>query len=363
MQPIPWGNRLNQYPMRVGLVVPPFIPVPPERYGGTELFVAQLAEGLRLRGHMPVVYTVGASKVACKTRWRWPRGSWPIEMPNESSLDDLDHASWACAEAAHECDVIHANSAPTLSFSRFLEMPWVCTLHHPHEPTLSRYYGRLPEVHYVAISHNQAHAEVMPNLSVVHHGLDTRDYELGQGRREYLAFVGRIAPIKGTHHAIAVARKAGLPLKIAGEIQPIFRDYWETRIRPQVDGREIEYVGEVNLKQKNQLLSKARALLFPIEWEEPFGLVMIEAMACGAPVLAFARGSAPEVVADGISGWLCHTIAEMAMRARTLEISATGCRRYVEQHFSLKQMVDGYLEVYARLSRRQAATKPVRAAL
>ena len=130
-----------------------------------------------------------------------------------------------------------------------------------------------------------------------------RMYTAPRGKRSHLTFLGRIAPVKGTHIAIEVAKRAGIPLKIAGEIQPMFRDYYETRVKPHVDGNFIEYVGEADLAAKNELLGNSLALLFPIEWEEPFGLVMIEAMACGAPVLAFANGSAPEIVRDGVSGY------------------------------------------------------------
>jgi len=331
--------------MRIALVVPPFITVPPERYGGTELFVAHLAEGLREAGHEPVVYTVGASKVNCETRWRTRRGEWPIASALESSLEDLDHSSWACQDAG-DCDLIHLNNAPGLHLARFVRQPMVYTLHHPHEPALSRHYAQYPQVQYVAISRDQARRERMPRLQVVRHGLDLEQYALGGGRRDYLCVIGRIAPIKGTHTAIAVARAAGLPLKIAGEVQPLYRDYWEHEIRPQLGG-DIEYIGEVNLKEKNQLLGGARAMLFPIEWEEPFGLVMIEAMACGAPVLAFGRGSVPEVVEDGISGWICRHPAEMAERAGGPLPAAAECRNHVAAHFSTQDMVRHYLDLYA----------------
>jgi glycosyltransferase involved in cell wall biosynthesis len=337
--------------MKVALIVPPFITVPPERYGGTELFAAHLAQGLRARGHWPVVYTVGASRVDCEIRWRAPRGRWPIESALESNLEDLEHSSWACHDAARDCDVIHLNNAPGLMLTRFVEQPIVYTLHHPQEAALSRFYRHFPRVRYVAISRDQAEREELPGLKVIHHGLRLNQYRVGMGRREYLAFIGRIAPIKGTHTAIAVARRTGLPLKIAGEIQPLYRDYWESEIRPHVDGRQIEYVGEVDAAAKSELLAGARALLFPIEWEEPFGLVMIEAMACGAPVLAFARGSAREVVANGISGWLCRDSADMARRALEAPIAATSCRQHVVDNFSLERMVDQYLEVYQRRGR------------
>jgi glycosyltransferase involved in cell wall biosynthesis len=342
--------------LRIALIVPPFITVPPERYGGTELFVAQLAEGLCAAGHEPVVYTVGASKVRCETRWRSPRGHWPIDNALESSLDDLEHSSWACRDAAQDCDIIHLNNAPGLSLARLIEPPMVYTIHHPRVEALSRYYVHFPRVKFVAISHDQARREAAPDLEVVHHGLDCGLYEVASGRRDYLCYVGRIAPIKGTHTAIEVAQRAGIPLKIAGEIQPIYRDYWEAEIRPRVDGHNVIYVGEVDLAGKNELFAGARALLFPIDWEEPFGLVMTEAMACGVPVLAFARGSAPEIVRDGVSGWLCRDVAAMTDRALDLSIDGNACRQHVIENFSVERMVERYLEIYSACHLRLAAT-------
>lgn len=334
--------------MRIALVVPPFIPVPPERYGGTELFVAHLAEGLQARGHHPVVYTVGESKVACETRWQRKKGVWPIESPLESSLDDLDHASWACHDAGETCDVIHLNNAPGLSLARFLPCPVVYTLHHPYEPSLSRYYARLRDVQYVAISRFQARRERLPKLEVIHHGLDLDGYRVAEGKRDYACFLGRITPDKGVTAAIRVARAAGVPLKLAGQIQPLFHDYWQREVKPEVDGRDVEYVGELDLEGKNELLAGARALLFPIQWDEPFGLVMIEAMACGVPVLAFARGSAPEVVVDGESGWLCRDEADMSARLAGIDIAPAACRRHVARHFSCARMVESYIDLYER---------------
>ncbi|HXR98684.1 MAG TPA: glycosyltransferase family 4 protein [Terriglobales bacterium] len=342
--------------MKIALIVPPFITVPPERYGGTELFVAQLAEGLRAAGHAPVVYTVGASKVRCEIRWRSARGTWPIENALESSLDDLEHTSWACQDAAQDCDVLHLNNAPGLSLVRMIEQPMVYTLHHPRVEALSRYYAHFPRVKFVAISHDQARREALTNLDVVHHGLDSSLYQVASGSRDYLCYVGRIAPIKGTHTAIEVAKRAGIPLKIAGEIQPMYRDYWEAEVRPHVDGRNVIYVGEVDLAGKNELFAGARALLFPIDWEEPFGLVMTEAMACGVPVLAFARGSAPEIVRDGESGWLCRDAADMADRVKSLTISPHSCRQHVEQNFSVERMVERYVEIYSARHLPLAAT-------
>lgn len=332
--------------MKIGLIVPPFIPVPPPRYGGTELFIANLAEGLRHLGHHPIVYTNGESTIACETRWLFPRSNWPIPTELHGSLEDINHTSWACKDAVGDCDLIHLNNAPGLSFSRLYSTPFIYTLHHPQNDALSNYYSHFPDVHYVAISRAQALREDLPRMSVVHHGIDLAQYPLGKGKREYLCSMGRIAPIKGIHNAIAVARQAGIPLKIAGEIQPLFRDYWEQTIRPQIDGRFIEYVGEADLAAKVELFGGALAMLFPIEWEEPFGLVMIESMACGAPVLAFPRGAAPEVVCDGVSGWLCPDVETMARHARTLDIPPESCRAWVAEHFSIERMAADYLHVY-----------------
>lgn len=341
--------------MRIALVCPPFIPVPPPRYGGTELFIANLAMGLSRLGHDPVVYANGESQTRVELRFLFPRMEWPIAEELQASLKDLAHSSWACRDAAADCDAVHLNNAPGLVFSRFLRQPVVYTLHHPLTPLLSMFYGHFPQVRYVAISRAQARREAaLDPLPVVHHGLDPELYHLGLGPRDYLCTIGRISPLKGTHTAIAVARQSGIPLKIAGEIQPVYRDYWESQVRPQVDGRLIEYVGEVGLAEKNELLGGARAFLFPIDWEEPFGLVMIEAMACGAPVLAFGRGSAPEVVRDGVSGWICGDIEEMAARAMAPLPAPARCRAYFERHFDLEAMARAYVRVYQRKTRTPA---------
>lgn len=334
--------------MRIALIAPPFIPIPPPRYGGTELFIGALAKGLERLGHEPIVYTNGDSILDCETRWKFRHGEWPIQTELHASLKDLAHSSWACRDAVEECDVLHLNNAPALAFSSLLAKPVVYTLHHPYDGALAEFYAHFPCVRYVAISRRQAGRHDLEGLEVVHHGVDLDSYPLRDGARDYLCTIGRIAPIKGIHTAIATAQRAGIPLKIAGEIQPIYREYWEREIRPRVDGRFIEYIGEVGLKDKCELLNGARAFLFPIEWEEPFGLVMIEAMACGAPVLAFARGSAPEVVADGVSGWLCADAEEMGARAAAPGIAPEACREYVARHFSLERMARQYAEIYAR---------------
>ena len=341
------GLRVNNpVAMRIAIVAPPFIPVPPSTYGGTELFVAQLAEGLVVRGHDVVVFANGDSTVRCELRWTFPHRDWPPQG-EAPMLKNLDHSAWALQETATDgFDVVHVNDALAVPLSRFLPMPVIHTLHHPHEPVLSSLYARHDWIQYVAISRAQAGLEAMPHLTTIHHGIRVEDYRVRERKQPYLAFLGRMAPVKGPHLAIEVARRAGMPLKLAGEIQPLFRDYWESMIEPHIDGRNVEFVGEASLDVKNELLSNASALLFPIQWNEPFGLVMIEAMACGTPVLALPGGAVGEVVADGVSGWICSSPAEMAQRAVDLRIPAASCRSYVERHFSMARMTRNYEALY-----------------
>jgi glycosyltransferase involved in cell wall biosynthesis len=337
--------------MRVALVSPPFLPVPPQNYGGTELFIAQLAEGLKQSGIDVVVYANGESQVGVETRWLYKNKRWPLTGEVFDNLQDFNHASWAISDAAADCDIIHLNSVPALMFARFVrDRNFVYTVHHVHESQLSDLYRFFPEVDFVTISDFQRKHEAMPRMRTIHHGIDLSWYRLQPKKQEYLSFLGRIAPIKGTHLAIEVAKRAGIPLKIAGEVQPIFRDYFDTLVKPYIDGTFIEYVGEADLKAKNELLANSMALLFPIQWNEPFGLVMVEAMACGTPVLALPGGAVAEVVREGISGYVCSSVEDMAQRVRSVGLlKPANIRQYCQQYFSVERMVADYLKLYQEL--------------
>ncbi len=332
--------------MRIGLISPPFIEVPPRRYGGTELFIGNLACELYRRGHDITVYGNGDSCVPCRSKWRYRHAEWPIGDPIRAQLKNTDHTAWAIRDAATSVDVLHLNDIVGIPFTAFVDAPAVLTVHHPHEPILSEHYERYPDIHYVAIANWLAESETMPNVHVVHHGIPLSDYAYSSEKDDYVAFLGRIAPCKGPHLAIQAARRAGIRLKMAGEIQPIYREYWERDIHPFVDGDQVEYIGEADMCLKNALLAKARALLFPIQWDEPFGLVMIEAMACGTPVLAFDGGAVPEIVRDGVNGWICADVAEMADRIVSTDVTPDECRAMAERDFSVERMTDDYLDVY-----------------
>jgi glycosyltransferase involved in cell wall biosynthesis len=320
--------------------------VPPAEYGGTELFIAQLAEGLQQAGVEVTVYANAESRVNVQVRSLYERSQWPIKSQEQAWLKDLNHESWAVADAIANCDVIHFHTAQGLAFSRFARQPAILTLHGPHDAKLSDFYSHYPAVHYVCISDAQCGQESMPRMRTIHHGIDLSQYQLVENKQPYLSFIGRIAPIKGTHIAIEVARRTGIPLKIAGEVQPAFREYFESKIKPKIDGKLVEYVGSADLQLKNELLGNSMAMLFPIQWNEPFGLVMVEAMACGTPVLAMPGGSVPEVIRDGVCGHICRNVQQMVRRVGDLHCDARAVRQYVADNFSLERMVRNYLTLY-----------------
>lgn len=336
---------------RIGLIAPPFIEIPPRRYGGTELFIGNLACALDARGHHVTVYGNGDSRLPCRVKWRYAHAEWPLTDAVRPQLKNEDHTAWAIHDAAQSADLLHLNDIVGVPFTRFVDVPVVLTIHHPHLAALSEQYMKYPRIHYVVIAEWLARREAMPNVHVVHHGIPIADYAFSSRKDDYVAFLGRMAPCKGPHLAIEAARLAGVRIKLAGEVQPSFREYWEQQVRPLIDGDRVEYIGEADRATKNELLSRARALLFPIQWEEPFGLVMIEAMACGTPVLALPGGAVEEVVADGVNGWVCRDVADLAARIASLDISPGSCREFAARHFSVERMTEQYLRVYQHVVR------------
>ncbi len=216
--------------MKIALIAPPHIAVPPADYGGTELFVAQLAEGLQKAGAQVIVYANAESTVNVERRSLYKQSQWPIKNTEHALIRATNHESWAIQDAAKECDIIHVQSAHALTFSRFVEKPTVLTLHGPHDPKLSQFYGYYPDVYYVAISNSQCESETMPRIRTIYHGVDPGQYTFREQKQRYLSFIGRLALTKGAHLAIDVARQTGIPLKIAGDVQPQNREYYENKI-------------------------------------------------------------------------------------------------------------------------------------
>jgi glycosyltransferase involved in cell wall biosynthesis len=344
--------------MRIALIAAPFIPVPPVCYGGTELFIAHLAEGLNQLGHEAVVYANGESTVDAETRWYYRKSMWPPTGNFAETLNEVTHTAWAIRDASESCDVIHINNTFGLPYSRFVDTPFVCTIHHSHEQILSDFYCQYPEAHYVTIGEHCQRLEPMPRVRTIHHGINVAKYRFSAKKKEYLSFLGRIVPVKGVHTAIEVAKRTGIPLKIAGEVQPIFQDYFENKVKPHIDGKFIEFLGEADFKTKNELLANSMAMLFPVEWEEPFGLIMIEAMACGTPVLALSHGSVPEVVRDNVSGFVCSSVDEMVQKVADLgKLHPAAIRQYTQEYFSVERMANSYLQLYSSIAEEPASTK------
>jgi glycosyltransferase involved in cell wall biosynthesis len=342
--------------MRIGLIASPFISVPPPAYGGTELFIANLAEALVRLGVNVTVYTNGESTVKAEIRWLYPKHEWPLSGELAGVTTELEHNCWAIAQADRDCDIIHVNSALAIPLSRFAASPTVCTLHHSFDASLAELYARNTEVSYVSISAHQASRYLKIAPRVVHHGVDMRQYRFSENKQPYLCFLGRICPVKGTHNAIEIARRVGMPLKIAGEVQPMFREYFETKIKPHIDGQNVEFLGEAGSGLKNELFSNATAVLFPVEWNEPFGLVMVEAMACGTPVIAFPGGAVEEIVNNGISGRICRNVDEAVASLKTDTFYPRVVRGWAEEKFSADVMARQYHQIYAGLLEETALT-------
>jgi glycosyltransferase involved in cell wall biosynthesis len=348
--------------MRIALLSTCAVAVPPRAYGGTELVIAELAKMLTRHGHDVTVFATGDSSPQAPLRWRFRHPIWP---PN--ALAELRHSAWAWSSICAEdppFDLVHVHHAQAASFSAVCDVPTVLTLHHERVDELVDFYRDLPEVTYVGVSRRQA--ELVPELGVshvVHHGLDAELYELGDGAGGWLAFVGRFAAEKGPHVAIDVAVAAGIPLRMGGRPHWVDERYFAEEVRPRLaragapDG--VTWHDEVDLERKLAMLRGARATLFPIAWEEPFGLVMIESMLVGTPVVAFARGAAPEVIDEGVTGFLVRNTAEMLDRVRGVAaIDRRRCRARARQRFGSARMARDYARVYAQALRAGRTRRP-----
>jgi glycosyltransferase involved in cell wall biosynthesis len=346
--------------MRIGLVAPLVEPLPPALYGGTERVVSNLTEELVRRGHDVTLFASGdsctsANLVACA-----PRGlRFDAEAPDlvTATLFELREVY----RRADEFDIIH-NHADWygFAFADCFATPTVTTAHgRLDQQEIAYRYRRSRGQPLVSISRDQKrHLPDANWIGTVHNGIDVGRFRLRTEPGDYLVFLGRISPEKGADRAVEIAEHVGMRLIVAAKVDQTEREYFEAVIAPLFrSSRLVEFIGEVDEKGKDELLGGAYAYLFPIDWPEPFGLTMIEAMATGTPVIAMARGSVPEVVADRETGFVCRSLEEMVTAVEGIpEIDRLACRRRVEQLFSVSRMVDGYEEVYSQLLGRQEAT-------
>lgn len=343
--------------MKIAQVAPLYESVPPKMYGGTERVVSFLTEELVRRGHEVTLFASGDSQTSsrlvpvCDTALRLQDP--PCESPMAWNVLQAEYV----AQMAASFDVIHSHADVLLfPYLRRCGVPSVTTTHLRLDlPELAPLFREFKDLGLVSISDAQRAPMPWANWTgTVYHGLPEDLYVPNDGRGGYLAFLGRVSKEKGLARAIEIARLAGMPLRVAAKVDACDEEYFAQVIQPQLKGPQIEWVGEISDSQKSEFLGNAAAVLFPISWPEPFGLVMIESLACGTPVIAFRQGSVPEILENGTTGFLVEDVeAAAAHVSRIPQLSRNRCRESFVERFSVRRMCDEYLKVYQRVTEEQ----------
>jgi len=345
--------------MRIAQVAPLYESVPPRLYGGTERVVSWLTEELVHEGHDVTLFASGDSLTNARLV---PVCSRALRL-DPKCVDSLAHhinLVERVMQAKDEFDIIHFHiDYLHFGMSRRDRLPQLTTLHGRLDiPDLAPLYREFYEMPVVSISDSQR--APLPWLNwhgTVHHGMPTDTLEPGLAPGQYLAFLGRVSPEKGLDKAIDIALRAEIPLKIAAKVDRTDREYFESHIKPRLNSDLIEFIGEISDLEKNDFFSKALAFLFPINWSEPFGIVLIESLACGVPIVAFPLGSVPEIVEDGVSGFLVNSAEEAARTLKNIDvIDRRKCREIFETRFSAKRMAQDYVSIYQRIAKPEAET-------
>lgn len=344
--------RESTRPLNIAQVAPLCESVPPRLYGGTERVVAYLTDELVRRGHSVTLFASGDSRTRATLAPVRPRA---LRLSGSTSGEVTAHTLLVenVARRADEFDIIHFHVPDLhLPIARRLSTPHVTTMHGRLDlPELQSLFQEFDDAPLVSISDAQRRS--LPEAwwaRTIYHGLPSNLFTFQPNPGSYFAFVGRISPEKRVDRAIAIAQACGCPLRIAAKIDVVDRPYFEREIAPLLASPLVEFVGEIDDRQKNDLMGGARALLFPIDWPEPFGLVMIEALACGVPVIAFRAGSVPEVIDHGVTGFIVESIEEAIAAARQVDtIDRGACRAAFERRFSAARMARDYVSIYERL--------------
>jgi glycosyltransferase involved in cell wall biosynthesis len=338
--------------MKLAMIAPVWIPIPPDGYGGIERMLKLLVDELVDLGVEVTLYAAGDSHTKARQVIFYEEA--PTGHMGEC-IYDCYHTGQAFKDIRDgDFDLVHDHSGFVgVAFASFLPIPMVHTLHGPFEPQVKQFYsGFAKDVHYVTISHYQQLC--CPDLNyagVVHNAVDIEEHRPCGEKEDYLVYVSRLCEDKGVHNAVHIAIDNGYRLKMAGKIERgRDEEYFRREIEPHLDGENIVYLGEISQEEKVNLMARARCFLFPIQWEEPFGLVMAEAMACGTPVITTRWGSTPEVVEDGKTGFLADSLEEIpALLERIGEIDPAVCREEVARRFSPRAMAEEYLEIYEKV--------------
>ncbi len=336
--------------MRILQIAPPWIPVPPYTYGGIELSISWLTDELVRRGHDVTLLATGDSKTLANLIPVWPKSLWRAKLNTPHAVFSLLYEKLLSIHK--EFDIIHDHCEfYTVPLFKSMNVPVVSTIHHPVYEEMIILFKKFPEINYVAISkHQKKSAPGVNFVKTIYHGLPVEKYPFNPRPKDYLLWLSKITPGKGLAEAIDVAQLAKEKLIISGVIPKECQDYFEYRIQPKIDNKQIQFLGASNFEKKIELFANAKALLYPIRRPEPFGLVVIEAMACGAPVIAYTEGSMPELIKHGKNGFLVKTKEEMVEALKKLnKIKRIDCRRQVTRRFSLRKMVNKYEALYNTL--------------
>lgn len=343
--------------LRIAQVAPLWFAIPPKKYGGSERIISFLTEEFTRRGHKVTLFASGDSKTTAKLV--------PLVKKGVFSLGEKWEAYWwnnlvhsAAFEKAEEFDIIHCHwGIMGAYFQRLVKTAVVHTMHNiPKESHLRwdvfKYYKDDLNLIFISESERKNAPLRFKNSWVVYNGIDISPFRFNPKPKNHFVWIARVCPAKGIENAIKIAKKTGIKLLLAGQIQPHYQEYFKTVIKPQLDSK-IKYIGEISQKELSRFYGEAKACLYPIEWEEPFGLVMAESMACGTPVIAFNRGAVPEVIEDGKTGFVVKNIPEAIKAMKKLnQIDRKVCRERVEENFSIKKMVDDYEKVYHEIIAR-----------
>lgn len=343
-------------PLHIAMVAPPYFTIPPEGYGGVESVVADLVDGLVERGHRVTLLAAGDHGTKAQRFIRtWDEH--PVAQLGEALPEVVNAARVASLiGAGTDYDVVHDHTLAGPLLARSRRAPTLVTVHGPMNDLVDLYRPLGGDISLVAISENQRRSAVDLNwAATVHNAVDVTSFPFRDRKEDYVLFLGRFHETKGPHLAIDAARAAGVRILLAGKCaEPPEQEYYEAEIAPRL-GADAIYVGDADRTEKRRLLAGARCLLFPIRWDEPFGMVMVEAMACGTPVVALGHGSVPEVVIDGCTGVVVEHEGELpAAIARVRGLDPAACRQHAEKCFGVEVMAAGYEDVYRRLGQRRA---------
>jgi glycosyltransferase involved in cell wall biosynthesis len=343
--------------MKIAQIAPLWERVPPPRYGGIELIVSLLTDELVCRGHEVTLFASGDSITKASLISFHDKALRLDESVKEPSVYEQMMLSYVY-QNAHQFDIIHSHiGCPSLPFAAFVKTPTVHTTHGIFTPDNEKLFQFFAGHAYISISEAQREHRLGLNyIRTVYNGIDMSIYPFQDkpSQPTYLAFVGRLSPEKGPQEAIAIAQATGLPLKMAGKIDAVDRDFYEESLAHLIDGDQIQYLGEVSHEQKVELLAGATVTLFPITWREPFGLVMIESMATGTPVAGMALGSVPEVIEHGKTGFVCNSREEMANAVlEAIKLDRRTCSEHVLNRFNVQKMTDDYERAYRMLIKQK----------